>query len=389
MALAALVAGGLTRWGVRKATWKELAQEAGKALFDGVPELDRKDVDALFVGAADPERFVFQAHTAPMVAEQLGISPRTIMRTEMACASGQMAIKTAAMHIAAGISEVALVVGVEKMNAAPMAESQTSMACVLDREWDGVQGGSAPPFFAMVAQRHMHEFGTTREQMAMVSQKNHRFSSTNPYAHFQKEFSIDKILGSPVVAPPLTLFDCSGITDGAAAVLLTTEERAREFTDAPAYVLGFGQAVQGNNVSNLGDLTRWPPLAQAVREAFRLAGKGPDDVDFAELHDCFTISEIIEYEAIGFCERGRGGAFVEEGQSDIGGKVPCNTRGGLLGTGHPLGATGVGQAIEVLWQFQSRVPRERLVEGAETALAHNLSGAANAHHVTIYGRDAS
>ena len=388
MGIAALVAGGLTRWGVRKATWKELVQEAGKALFDDVENLDRKDVDALFVGAADPERFVFQAHTAPMVAEQLGVSPRTIMRTEMACASGQMAIKTAAMHVAAGLSEVALVVGVEKMNAAPMAESQTSMACVLDREWDGVHGGSAPPFFAMVAQRHMLEYGTTREQMAMVSRKNHHFSTTNPYAHFQKEFPIEKIMGSPVVAPPLTLLDCSGITDGAAAVLVTSPARAAEFTDQAAYIKGFGQGVQGNNVSNLGDITKWLPLTRAAEEAYRSARIGPEDLDFAELHDCFTISEIIEYEAIGLCPRGEGGRFVEEGQSDMGGKVPCNTRGGLLGTGHPLGATGVGQAIEVLWQFQSRVPETRYVSGAEMALCHNLSGAANAHTITVYGRDA-
>ncbi len=388
MTIAALVGGGLTRWGVRKATWKEMVQEAGKALFDSVENLDRRDVDALFVGAAQPERFVFQAHAAPMVAEQLGINPRTIMRTEMACASGQMAIRAAAAHIAAGLSEVAMVVGVEKMNAAPLTESQTSMACVLDREWDGVHGGSAPPFFAMVAQRHMLEFGTTREQMASVSVKNHHFSTTNPYAHFQKEFTIEKIMGSPVVAPPLTLLDCSGITDGAGALLLTTTERAKDFSDTPAYIHSFGQAVQGNNVANLGDITRWPPLTAAAREAFKAAGLVPTDMDFAELHDCFTISEIIEYEAIGFCDRGKGGAFIEEGQSDIGGKVPCNTRGGLLGTGHPLGATGVGQAVEVLWQFQGTVPQERLVDGAEVALAHNLSGAANAHAITIYGRDA-
>jgi acetyl-CoA C-acetyltransferase len=388
MALASLVGAGMTRWGVRKATWKEMVQEAGKALFDSLENLDRKDVDALFVGAADPERFVFQAHTAPMVAEQLGISPRTLMRTEMACASGQMAIRTAAMHIAAGISEVALVLGVEKMNAAPMAESQTSMACVLDREWDGVQGGSAPPFFAMVAQRHMREFGTSREQMAMVSQKNHRFSTTNPYAHFQKEFSVEKVLGSPVVAPPLTLLDCSGITDGAAAVLLTSPERAAEFTDAPAHLIGLGQGVVGNNVANLGDLARWPALTMAAEEAYRTSRKTPEDIHMAELHDCFTISEIIEYEALGFCPRGEGGAFVEEGQSDMGGKLPCNTRGGLLGTGHPLGATGIGQAVEVLWQFQARVPESRYVAGAETALCHNLSGAANVHSIAVYGRDA-
>ncbi|MFQ6106103.1 MAG: thiolase domain-containing protein [Thermoplasmata archaeon] len=383
----AVVAAGLAPFGVRKATWRELVQEAGKAVFDDAENLDKKEVDSLFVGAAMPERFAFQSHVAPIVAEQVGIVPhKVVTRTELACSSGQSAVRTAWASIVTGLSEVALCLGVEKMNLPSILETQTSMACVLEREWDGVQGASAPPFFAMCAQRHMHEYGTTEEQMAMVSEKNHHFSTTNPYAQFQKEIPVEKVLNSPMVAPPIKLFDCSGITDGAAAVILTTKERAKEFTDTPAYIIGSGQCSMGSNLANYKSLSTWHPLKVAAKEAFRSASIEPYQLDFAELHDCFSISEIIEYEDIGFCEKGEGGRFIEEGQSNIGGKMPVNTRGGLLGTGHPLGATGIAQIVEVVQQFRSEVPKERRVDGAEMAMAHNLSGAANVHSILIFGR---
>ncbi|MEE9505540.1 MAG: beta-ketoacyl synthase N-terminal-like domain-containing protein [Thermoplasmata archaeon] len=383
----AVVACGLAPFGVRKANWRELVQEASKAVFDDVQNLDKKDIDSLFVGAAMPERFAFQSHVAPLVAEQVGIVPhKVVTRTELACSSGQSAVRTAWASIVTGLSDIALCLGVEKMNMPNMLETQTSMACVLEREWDGVQGASAPPFFAMCAQRHMHEYGTTVEQMAMVSEKNHHFSTTNPYAQFQKEIPAEKVLGSPMIAPPLRLFDCSGITDGAAAVILTSEERAKEFTDVPTYIIGSGQCSMASNLANYKSLSTWHPLKIAAKEAYRSAKIGPMDLDFAEVHDCFTISEIIEYEDAGFCEKGEGGKFLEEGQSNIGGKMPINTRGGLLGTGHPLGATGIGQIVEIMQQFRSTVPKERLVDGAEMAMAHNLSGAANVHSILVFGR---
>lgn len=383
----AVVAGGLARFGIRKANWKELAQEAGKAVFDDIENLDRKDVDSLFVGAAMPERFAFQSHVAPLVAEQVGVIPhKVVTRTELACSSGQSAVRMAWASIVTGLSDIALCIGIEKMNLPNMLEAQTSMACVLERDWDGVQGASAPPFFAMCAQRHIHEYGTTVEQMAMVSEKNHHFSTTNPYAQFQKDVSVEKVLNSPVVAPPIKLFDCSGITDGAAAVIVTSEERAKEFTDTPAYIIGSGQCAMASNLANYKSLSTWHPLKVAAKEAYRSSGLQPSDLDFAELHDCFTISEIIEYEDLGFCEKGKGGKFIEDGQSQIDGKTPVNTHGGLLGTGHPLGATGIAQIVEVLQQFRSEVPKERLVEGAERAMTHNLSGAANVHSILMWGR---
>ena len=382
----AIVGGGLTKFGVRKATWKELAQEAGKAVFDDVENLDKKDIDSLFVGAAQPERFAFQTYVAPIVAEQVGIEPhKIIMRTELACASGQAAMRAAYGCIATGLSDIALVMGVEKMNLPDMTEVQASMACVLDREWDGVHGTSAPPFFAMTMQRHMHEYGTTREQIGMVSVKNHDLSAFNPYAQFQKRFTLEQVLNSRMVAPPIRLLDCSGITDGAAGVIMTHEELAKKLTDTPVYIAGMGQCAMGSLVSNLKNLTTWYPLKRAGRDALKMAGIELKDLDFAEVHDCFTISEIMEYEDLGLCKKGEGGKFIEEGQSNIGGTLPINTHGGLLGVGHALGATGIAQAVEVMQQFRGEVPKERYV-GGEWALTHNLSGNANVHSVLVFRR---
>jgi len=383
----AIVAGGATRCGKREASWRDLIQEAGKSMFENAHNISPKDVDSLIVGAAEPERFVFQAHTAPMVAEYLGITPRKVIaRTELMCASGQAAIRYAWACVSSGLSDVAVAFGVEKMYMPDMAEAQTNMTCVLDREWDGINGLSAPPFFAMTAQRHMYEYGTTKEQMALVSVKNHHYSTMNQLAQFQKEVTVEDVLKSLMIAPPLQLLDCSGITDGAAGVILVPVEDAKKYTDTPMYIVGSGQANIGNAVGNLASLTEWVPLKMAFKEALETAHITIDEVDIAELHDCFTISEIMEYEALGWCEKGKGGKFIEEGQPYIGGKVAVNPRGGLLGCGHPLGATAILQAIDILQQFRGDVPKERYVEGAETALAHNLSGPANVHSIMVYSR---
>ncbi|EQD52185.1 Propanoyl-CoA C-acyltransferase, partial [mine drainage metagenome] len=328
----AVVGGTTTKFGVRPLTWPELAQEVGAALFRAVPGLRTEDVDSLFVGAAEPERFAFQSHVAPLAAEQMGLRPtRILQRTELACASGQSAIRSAYAAIAAGLSDVAVAVGIEKMNLPSMAEANTSMSCVMDRPWDGPHGATAPPFFAMVAQRHMLEYGTTEEQLAAVSEKNHRFANTNPTAQFhEKTFPREKLRRLPVVAPPLRLGDCSSMTDGAAAVVLVAEERVRAYTDTPAWIRGTGQYSHFHNLANAGSLTDWVGLRLAAREAFGRAGIGPADLDFAEVHDCFSISEIVEYEMFGWCPVGQGGRFAADGQGEIGGPVVVNPRGGLL-----------------------------------------------------------
>ncbi|MGQ9506456.1 MAG: thiolase C-terminal domain-containing protein [Candidatus Bathycorpusculaceae bacterium] len=384
----AIIGGGAAQCGKREGGWRDLVQEAGKSMFQSVYNLSPKDVDSLIVSAAQPERFIFQAHVAPMVAEYLGITPRRVLaRTELMCASGQAAIRYAWACVATGMADIAVAFGVEKMYMPDMAEAQTNMTCVLDREWDGVNGLSAPPFFAMTAQRHMLEFGTTKEQMALVSVKNHHYSTMNPMAHFQKEITVEAVLKSPMVAPPLNLFDCSSMTDGAAGLILVPAENAKKYTDTPMYIIGTGQANIGNVINNLASLTEWVPMKMAVKETLRTAKIALDDIDIAELHDCFTISEIMEYEAFGWCEKGKGGKFIEEGEPYIGGKIAVNPRGGLLGCGHPLGATAILQALDILHQFRGEVPSGRHVKDAEIAVAHNLSGAANVHSIIAYSRN--
>jgi acetyl-CoA C-acetyltransferase len=384
----AVVGGTTTRFGVRPTTWSEMAQEVGAALFRAVPELRAEDVDSLFVGAAEPERFAFQSHVAPLAAEQMGLTPRNILqRTELACASGQSAIRSAYAAIASGLSDIAVAVGVEKMNLPSMPEANTAMGCVMDRPWDGASGATAPPFFAMVAQRHMLEYGTTEEQLAAVSEKNHRFANSNPHAQFyEKSFPREKLLRLPVIAPPLRLGDCSSMTDGAAAVVLAGEEFVRRYTDCAAWIRGTGQYSNFHNLANAGSLTDWVGLKHASRDALARAKITVRDLDLAEVHDCFTISEIIEYEALGLCDEGKGGAFAADGRGEVGGDLVVNPRGGLLGCGHPLGATGIGQAVEVYQQFAHAVPSVRQAPDPEWALVHNLSGSANTHSVMVYQR---
>ncbi len=388
-----IVGGGHARWGRREATWKDLAQEAGKATFDAVPDVTVDDVDGLFVGAVQPERFAFQSHVAPLVAELLGVDAEgMIARTELACASGQAALRYAWLAIAAGQIDTALVVGVEKMNLPKSAseEAQASMTNVLDREFDGVNGLNAPPYFALIAQRHMHEYGTTREQMAMVSAKNKSHAVHTDYAQFRDEVSVDDVLESFPLSPPLCLYDCSGVTDGAAGLLLMSEEKAREVTDEATWITGSGQScMASNSVNNLPSLSAWPQATKAAEQAYDDAGiEDPvRELDVAEIHDCFSISEIVEYEDLGWVEKGEGGQFVEDGRSELDGDVGVNPRGGLLGCGHPLGATGVSQALEIHDQFRGAVPKERRVPDPETGMIHNLSGSGSVHSIMVLERE--
>ena len=277
-----------------------------------------------------------------------------------------------------------MVVGAEKMFMVNPMEPFFHMLAAADREWDSIHGLTAPPTFALVAQRHMREYGTTEKQLAMVSAKNRTHGARNPNAHFQKPVTVEDVLNSKLVSTPLKLFDCCPMTDGAAAIVLASEEKAKELTDKPIWVWGIGQAGSGNNVANVPGWAEWPSLRVAAKNAYGQAGIGPNDIDVAETHDCFTISEIIEYEELGFCKKGEGGPFVEAGLSDYGGKVVVNPAGGLLSRGHPFGATGIAQALEMMAQLRG-VAGERQVPGAKVGLTHNLSGMTTEHTIMIYG----
>ncbi|MEK6530653.1 MAG: 3-ketoacyl-CoA thiolase, partial [candidate division NC10 bacterium] len=340
---------GVGKFGVRKASFRDLIWEAGKACFDSVPAVKPKDLQGIVVGSVMPERTAFQSHISSLAAEALGIKPSHLSaRTEHMCASGTVGIRYAYAFIAAGLADLVMVLGVEKLNQPSGEEAILNMGTGVDREWEAAYGLTAPPCFALAAQMHMARYGTTEEQMAMVSVKNHNHAAKNPYAHFQKGATLDQVLCSRMISTPFRLFMCSPITDGAAAVIVASEERARDLTDKPVWIHGTGQALDGFTLSSLhDDYSHWPALKRAGEAAYKMAGIGPTDVDVAEVHDCFAIAEIIAYEELGFCDKGEGGRFVEKGLSDYGGTVVVNPRGGLIGCGHPLGATGIAQAAEV------------------------------------------
>jgi acetyl-CoA C-acetyltransferase len=302
------------------------------------------------------------------------------------CASGTVGIRYAYAFIAAGLADLVMVLGVEKLNQPAGDEAVLNMGAGVDREWEAAFGLTAPPCFALAAQRHMAAYGTTEEQLALVGVKNHNHAAKNPNAHFNKGATVDQVLCSRMISTPLRLFMCSPITDGAAAVIVASEARARDLTDAPVWIRGTGQALDGFQLTSLDeDYARWPALARAARSAYGMAGITARDVDLAEVHDCFAIAELIAYEELGFCAKGEAGAFVAAGRSDYGGDVVVNPRGGLIGCGHPLGATGVAQAAEVFAQLRGEAGA-RQVPDAAIALTHNNSGMGD-HVVMIYGRD--
>ncbi len=383
----AVVGAGVSKFGVRKATYRDLIWEAGKACFDSIPALKPKDLDGLVVGSVMPERTAFQSHISSLAAEALGIRPSTLSaRTEHMCASGTVGIRYAYAFIAAGLADVVMVLGVEKLNQPSGEEAILNMGAGVDREWEAAFGLTAPPCFALAAQRHMAEYGTTEEQLALVGVKNHGHASKNPNAHFQKGATLDQVLGSRMIAAPLRLFMCSPITDGSAAVILAAEDRARELTDRPVWIRGSGQALDGFQLTSLHeDYAHWPALQRAATSAYRAAGIRAGDVDVAEVHDCFAIAEVIATEELGFCAKGEGGPFVAAGRSDYRGDVVVNPRGGLIGCGHPLGATGVAQAVEVFAQLRDEAGA-RQVPDAAIALTHNNSGMGE-HVVMVYGRE--
>src|SRR5262245_22423938 len=277
----ALVGAGVSKFGVRKATYRDLVWEAGKACFDSLPSVRPADLEGLVVGSVMPERTVFQSHIAPLVAEALGIRPsRLSARTEHMCASGTVGLRYAYAFIAAGLADLVMVLGVEKLNVPSGDEAILNMGTGVDREWEAAHGLTAPPCFALAAQAHMARYGTTEEQMAMVSVKNHTHASRNPFAHFQKGATLDQVLCSRMIATPFRLFMCSPITDGAAAVIVASEARARDLTDRPVWIRGTGQALDGFTLSSLHeDYGHWPALRRAGEQAYRMADLTPDDVD--------------------------------------------------------------------------------------------------------------
>jgi acetyl-CoA C-acetyltransferase len=381
----AIVGMGKTAFGVfPDQSILDLAVEAGrKCLEDG--NVPATAVEALYLGNFAGPSFVGQNHLAPYVASGLGLRGIPATRFEAACASSGSAFFHGWAAVAGGIHDVVLVAGVEKMTSQPPGRVTEILASAGDLGGEVKAGATFPAMFAMIARRHMYQFGTTREHLAAVAVKNHANGAKNPDAHIRQVITLEQALAARMIAEPLALYDCSLVSDGAAAVLLVPAERAGDFTRQPIRVAGVAQASDRLALADKPDITTFPAVRAAAQKAYAMAGVGPRDIEIAELHDCFTIAEIIAMEDLGFVPRGEGGAATASGFSALRGEKPINTSGGLKSKGHPVGATGVGQICDLVIQMRCQAG-ERQVPRANLGLAQNLGGSGATCVVTILGR---
>ncbi len=384
--LASIVSAGLSKFGKLEGLYaREIFSEAAKEAFDNCPKLDpRKDIEALFVGHMG-ESFEHQGHTGATMADWAGLGHVAATRTEAACASSGVALRAAICAVRSGLSDVVMVGGAEKMTHRTTAEVTEYLAMASDYPYEQWNGITFPGLYALMATAHMNAYGTTERQLATVAVKNHYHGSMNPKAQMQKEITLETALSSRMVAWPLKLYDCSLITDGASCLILTKPELAHRFTDTPVHIIGSGQASDTIGLYERKSLTSLEAARVAAKKAYGMAHVKPEDIEVAEVHDCFTIAEILAYEDLGFCKAGEGGKLAESDETKLGGRIPVNTSGGLKAKGHPVGATGTGQAYEVYLQLTGRAGK-RQVRDAEIALTHNVGGSGATATVHIYRR---
>ena len=379
----AVIGVGITKFGKHDRTSGELfAEAAGDAIRDA--DVAPSAIQALYYGNVTGGEGEKQLHMGPLAATLLGIPTVPTTRFENACATSHAAFRHAVMEIAAGISDVVMVGGAERVLNIPTDAATEYFAYCSDASWEQTVGLTFPGVFALVARAHMDKHGTTEEQMAHVAVKNHRHGALNPKAQFRKEITVDMVLNSAYVADPLKLLDCCPFTDGGAAVVLAAEEVARR-RPRSVWVLASEAASDTMFIHEKRDLSRVMATERAAAAAYRQAGKTPADVDVVELHDCFTIAEIVATEGLGLFEPGTGGLAAEKGWTSLGGKVPVNPSGGLKAKGHPIGATGAAQICEIVTQLRGEAgPRQ--VENARTGLTHTLGGNTATVLVSLFGR---
>ena len=366
----AIIGVGMTQFGE---LWsKSIKDIFVEAALKAIENAKVDHIDSMYVGSMSSGLFVGQEHLGAVMADYLAVSPIPATRVESACASGGMAFRQAYLEVASGASEIVLAGGVEKMTDG--ADVTESLATAADQEYEVYQGVTFPGLYAMIANAHMHQYKTTREQIAAVAVKNHKNGANNPNAQFRSEISIDKVLNSTLVADPLRLLDCSPVSDGGAAVILCSMDVAKKFTKNPVRIKASAQASDTIALHSRKSFTTLNSVSSAAQKAYKIAGITPKDVNFAEVHDCFTIAEIVVSEDLGFFEKGCGGSAVEEGLTSLEkGKIPINTSGGLKSKGHPVGATGVAQVIECYEQLTGQAEK-RQVKNAKIGLTQNMGG---------------
>jgi len=375
---------GITRFGeLWDKSFRQITAEAGaKAIIDA--GIEGKDINAMYIGSMSSGRFVNQEHVGALVADASGFSHLHIpsTRVEGACASGGLAIRQGFLSIASGMNDIVVVGGIEKMNDVSGSFATETLATAADQEWESFFGATFPGIYALIATKHMHDYGTTKEQLAQVAVKNHSNGALNPYAQYQREITVEKAINSTMVAYPLGIMDCSPVSDGAATVILCATEKAKKYTDKPIKIIASGQASDTLALHGRREICTLDSTIHAAKMAYKQADLEPKDIDIAEVHDCFTIAEICAIEDLGFVKKGEGGQAIENKITTIDGRIPINTSGGLKAKGHPVGATGVAQIIEITQQLRGEADK-RQIKDPKIGLAHNVggSGATCAIHI--------
>ncbi len=377
----AVIGIGMTKFGeLWERSYRDLFVEAAKGAMkdSGVDNLD-----SMYIGCMSGGLFVGQEHIGSLLADYLGVTPIPAIRVESACASGGAAFRTAWIEVASGLSDIVLAGGVEKMTDVDGGLATYALATAADAEYEGFHGATFPGLYAMLAHAHMHKYGTTSEMMAHVAVKNHDNGSLNPNAQFPIKLTVEGVLNSTMVADPLHILDCSPVTDGAAAVILAPLELAKSMGLPIIKVLSVGMATDTLALHSRKEITHLASVATATKRALDLAGMTIGDMDFAEVHDCFTIAEICVLEAMGVYEPGQAGPASMAGETARDGKFPVNPSGGLKSKGHPVGATGIAQIVEIVKQLRGTAENGRQLAKANRAIAQNMGGSGGSSVVTI------
>jgi acetyl-CoA C-acetyltransferase len=366
-------------------SFRDLAIEAGVLALEDAG-MSGDEIQAVWGGNMSAGQFLGQEHVGALIVDFAGLANISSTHVEAACASGGVALRGAIFAVASGYYDIAMAAGVEKMTDVSGATAAKILASAADQEWEALSGATFPSLYALIATKHMECYGTTQEQLAMVAVKNHHNATMNPNAQYRNEISVNSVLGSPMISSPLHLLDCCPVSDGAAAVIVTSAEIANNYSDTPIYIKATAQASDSLALFDRRDITTFDSTVCAAEEAYRQAKVGPTDIDLCEVHDCFTIAEILAIEDLGFVKKGQGGRATEEGITARDGRIPINTSGGLKAGGHPVGATGIKQVYEIVQQLRDEAGK-RQVSGAEIGMTHNIGGTGGTCVVHIFSRN--
>jgi len=361
---------------------RELAFEAYREAMQDAG-LTAQDIDASVICAA-PE-YDKQRSPAGLIAEYLGLNPQPTFCLETICSSSTMGLRAAYSLIKSGLHDIVLVLGFQKMSEISSADSQERMGRGADIMWESPFGTMMPAYYAMHAQAHFARYGTTEEDLALIRVKSSKYGALNEKAVYRKEVTLEQVMTSDYVSTPLKRFDCCANADGASCLILARAEKAKEISQKPVWILGLGAASASMSLTGREDLTGLSCAREAARQAYAMAGVGPKDIDVAEVHDCFTIAELMAYEDLGFAAPGKGRELIREGETYLGGRIPVNVDGGLLSKGHPIAATGGSQIRTIVLQLRGEAGPIQ-VKDAEIGLVHNIGGVGIYGTVTILGR---